>query len=188
MAVNFPMLTYITREDWLDRAKRSVREAERWEAQAEGIERSPLRWMRDELLLAQAEASIAIAEALTVDKQPDPNEPSKLKGYDYACEEPREPDDDCEFVSCTVVPASDSLARREEWLDWLREHVPDIKVISSITNVADRYMVVESYMVDHGGQKVVDNNFKPGQFVMEKPFAVAIHRPMPRGWSRETRV
>jgi hypothetical protein len=85
MAIKFPMLTYLTREDWLDRAKRSVREAERWEAQTDGgDDRSPLRRMRDELLLAQAEASIAIAEALTADKQPHPDQPAQ--------EEPREAD------------------------------------------------------------------------------------------------
>lgn len=58
-------------DSMLDRAKLSLREAERWEAQAEGTERSPLRWMRDELLLANAQALTAIGEALTADKQPD---------------------------------------------------------------------------------------------------------------------
>lgn len=83
----------------LEAAKLSLKEAERFEANAEeqrsrhtAAARSSAEAMRDELLLANVQASIAVAEALTADKQPDPDAPSKLKGYDYAREEAREPE------------------------------------------------------------------------------------------------
>jgi hypothetical protein len=185
----------IRRDDsMLDRAKRSVRKAERWEAQMDGVDhRSAFRRMRDELLLANAEASIAVAEALGAEHF-DPHEPVKLRGSEAvdlgevqfapavphiaihvrADPAPRE-----EPLSCTVVLPTDSLCKREEFLDWLRDHGLDPDVVLKVTNVADRYMVVETFKLDAGGRKYVDCRLD--EVAMAEPFAVTIHRPMPRG-------
>lgn len=84
----------------LQAAQLSLAEAERYESNAEEQRsrdathsRTSYEAMRDELLLANVQASIAIAEALTADKRSAPDEPSKLKDYDYACEEPCESED-----------------------------------------------------------------------------------------------
>lgn len=150
----------------VDLAKLSLHTAEQHDAMAEADERSgsqPSPSDRDrelrELLIGNIQASIAVAEALTLEEAQ---------------------------VTCTVVPADDSLARRDEFLDWLREHVPDHEVVKSITNVADRYMVVETFHVDNGGVKRYDHvRHEP---IMEPPFAVAIHRPMPRGGGKASLV
>jgi hypothetical protein len=58
-------------QSMLDAAKSSLVEAERIEDEIGPFDRSPKREYRDELLLANAQASIAIAEALTCDAEPD---------------------------------------------------------------------------------------------------------------------